>query len=89
VFGWSGRRPVPHALVQRLVSECEGRRFTQVNIHIPDTVIFKSHRPAHWYFTSKKTGEIMKKKDESLNYKEIIKEFLKDVGKSGIVAYFF
>jgi hypothetical protein len=54
---------------------------------IPDTVVYKYSQPLFWFFTSQ-NGLILKKEKVKLNREKIETEFLKNVGPSGIVAYY-
>ena len=58
------------------------------NYRIPQTVLINNGGPISWFFTSQKTGEIMKKKRSSLKIENILKEFAKFTSKCGIICYF-
>lgn len=58
-----------------------------VSINIPHTIIFKYGHPSIWYFNSK-TGKILRKKEASMAYENIYKEFRKqksDVNAAAVV----
>ena len=58
----------------------------KLNFTIPETVTFLHNRPHKWYFHSKMTDKIMKKKDQKITLEEIIQRFVSIKNKSGIVA---
>ena len=59
----------------------------QMNISIPDTVIFKKGRPINWYFTNSE-GIVLKKRQSNVNYEAIIKKFTHNVAAGEIAGYF-
>ncbi|OMJ80350.1 hypothetical protein SteCoe_15939 [Stentor coeruleus] len=54
---------------------------------IPDTIIYKYQQPRSWYFTSL-DGSIKKRAKDKLKIQHIEKSFLKNVSRSGIVAWY-
>jgi hypothetical protein len=51
----------------------------KVALNIPDTILFKEGRPFRWLFTTRHTGEVMKKKSENLCIDEVILAFKKKI----------
>lgn len=45
------------------------------HVYVPDTVIFRENKAAFWYFTSKKTGQIMRKASKHLSVNRILATF--------------
>jgi hypothetical protein len=71
---------------------------SQVDIRIPDTVIFRLGQPLHWYFTNERNRRtsILRKRKRNLNVEKIEQVFLRkangsldgNVDDHTIVAYF-
>ena len=51
--------------------------------------MFNHNEPEVWYFMSKQINALKRKNKSKLTIDNIKKSFLKNVGNSGIVAYFF
>lgn len=64
------------------------RQGTQVPWYLPQTVVYKASSPCAWYFTSVKTGEILKKSKHNLLSRRIEEEFTKQSQSGDIVAYY-
>lgn len=58
-----------------------------LRVNLPHTIIYKNKKPNMWYFTSR-NGSIIRKKFSKLVPEIIQEEFLKNVSKTGIVAYY-
>eukprot|EP00624_Nannochloropsis_granulata_P001013 evm.model.NODE_14596_length_8023_cov_27.736881.4 len=56
--------------------------------HLPQTVVYKASSPCAWYFTSAKTGKILKKSKHNLLSRRIEEEFTKQTLAGDIVAYY-
>jgi hypothetical protein len=56
--------------------------------HLPQTIVFKASSPCAWYFTSAKTGKILKKSKHNLLSRRIEEEFTKQTLAGDIVAYY-
>lgn len=59
----------------------------RLNILMPDTIVFRKGRPMAWYFTSSE-GVVLRKKQTSLVYEEILAKFTKKASEGDIIAYF-
>jgi hypothetical protein len=59
----------------------------QMNISIPDTIIFKKGRPVSWYFTNSE-GKVLKKKGPNVTFENIVKVFSKGMKPGDITGYF-
>jgi hypothetical protein len=59
----------------------------QMNICIPDTIIFRKGRPVSWYFTNH-DGTVLKKKLANVTFDNIVKAFTKNAKNGDIVGYF-
>ena len=58
-----------------------------LRVNLPHTIIYKNKKPNMWYFTSR-DGLIIRKKFSKLIPEIIQTELLKNVSKTGIVAYY-
>jgi hypothetical protein len=47
-------------------------------VKLPDTIIFQHTRPTIWYFTSKKTGDVLLRKDDARTTANIMEKFCKN-----------
>ena len=61
---------------------------TDPSVYIPQTVLYKYQKPCYWYFTSVIDHKLKKKNASKLNKENIRQVFLKNISKSGIVAYY-
>ncbi len=61
--------------------------FAKLKVNLPDTIIFYNTQPLFWYY-SNESGEVKKKKKDNIRYEKIEEEFMKNVSKSKVVAYF-
>ncbi|KRW99216.1 hypothetical protein PPERSA_07459 [Pseudocohnilembus persalinus] len=59
-----------------------------LQVKIPDTIIMKGSNLLVWYFTSKKNGQILIRKDYQLTKEKVLQSFTKKVSKSGICAQY-
>ncbi len=58
------------------------------SLHLPSTIIYKCGSPVAWYFTSSKSGKILKKSKANLLSVRIEEEFTKHEIAGDIVAYY-
>lgn len=58
-----------------------------LRVNLPHTIIYKNKKPCMWYFTST-NGSIMRKKFSKLVPEIIEEEYVKNMSKTGIVAYY-
>ena len=67
-----------------------GRRITQEEMMIPETVVYKGGFPAQWYFHSKVDGRFMKKKPHNITIPQIFDVFGAENGacETQVVAVF-
>lgn len=55
-------------------------------LNLPQTVVFHYSKPSDWFFSI--NGKIKRKSKINITIKKIINTFTKNIGKSGIAAYF-
>lgn len=60
----------------------DGELSKRFHAQIPDTIVYYRGRPHSWYFTSQKTGEVLRKKAEKLNSVRHIVEHFKQKSRT-------
>ena len=80
----------------KVLKEEHDRLWCNLDIHLPDTIIFVKKKPARWFFVNK-AGKLKSKVIASITADNIVRQFTKKpkrknkkfrVKSSGIVAYF-